>query len=770
MNLEKLKLVARQHEGREEWRKAIDVYLKAIEAFESGEAPVPDLSLYNRVGDLYMKINSTGSAVQSYERAVDLYSDQGLANNAIALCGKILRVNPGRVQVYLKLAKLHAMKNVVVEAQKNLLEYLDRMNSSGHREEALGEVTAFAERFAANEDIRAMLTELLRAASRRQDAPEHLERLAEDIESGSPTPAPGSQAASPSADRPRARPSLSPKPGDLIFLDTGIDFQHLGIRTPLRRGEAHEAPAEAGVGGGTVDSEADSSSEVEAAEPVPSDEEAPYAQADAEMAGEPEELEEVEEELVIQRHVYDDVPTTEASTVSEGLELEPTAVEDVDEAPVDRLDGLMVDSAAELRSDTVEPVKGLEDLAIEHGPAEEPIEPDTSLIDADAGLDGVEVSAADSLVAPTTSQADDLGAEVMADEAEAEPAADAGSTLTAPTIADLEDRILDDPDDPWAHRALGEALIADGQAGRGLEELELALQGYEGEEDWGHASDVVGELVRLDPNCIAYYQKGVELAFRIQDLGRLLDSYLALGDVLVRVGALDKAAAVYGRVLEHDPGHMMAQAALESLAPVEEEPPRPAPTAPPAPAVTPSPPAAEQKDFVHLGDLVMDQKSKDARIRIDRTQPTGDEAQDFAEILQEFRRGIDENIEIEDYQSHYDLGIAFKEMGLLDEAIAEFQKALRAPQGRLPTSEALGVSFFEKEQFPVAEAILKRAVDALPGLDDEKIGLLYWLGRAREEQGKVPEALTCYQRAMAVDISFMDIGERVLRLEESLPR
>ena len=95
MNLDKLKIKARKHEARDEWRKAIDLYLKAIEGFESGDEAVGDLSLYNRVGDLYMKINSTASAVQSYERAVDLYSNQGLINQAIALCGKILRVNPG---------------------------------------------------------------------------------------------------------------------------------------------------------------------------------------------------------------------------------------------------------------------------------------------------------------------------------------------------------------------------------------------------------------------------------------------------------------------------------------------------------------------------------------------------------------------------------------------------------------------------------------------------------------------------------------------------
>ncbi len=77
MNLEKLKDSARKFEQKEDWRRAIEVYLKAIQQIESGNEPAPDLSLYNRVGDLYLKINDTAAAVRSYERAVDLYRRSG---------------------------------------------------------------------------------------------------------------------------------------------------------------------------------------------------------------------------------------------------------------------------------------------------------------------------------------------------------------------------------------------------------------------------------------------------------------------------------------------------------------------------------------------------------------------------------------------------------------------------------------------------------------------------------------------------------------------
>lgn len=744
MNVEKLKITALKHEKREDWRKAIDVYLRVIEAFESGTALSQDLSVYNRVGDLYMKVNSTALAVQSYERAVDLYADQGMTNQAIALCGKVLRVNPGRVQTYLKLARLHAEKNVVVNAKKNLLEYLERMNALGNRDDALEEVKAFAERFGRNEDIRVMLSALIRAMSRDAEAEEQLEELAEAIESSEDPATPGTEEQAEANGTDEESQGEVPSGDGLIFLDTGVSLD-----TPV---DLEEPPAEA----------------------------VPLARVSSTEDVPPADFE-------IDRGRYEeDDETPEVESVGD-LEHTSLEVDEVRSVPV--LDGLLVDSATELSAESAGPVDEL-DITVEHTMSDEDAVSLDVPQDEDSDTETLEATPSTGLVVDQTLEADDemlpgepslvldteedevadvlltpVDAPAVDEQPEVEaPAIEAPAPLgflqveepVGPTVEELEDRILDNPDDPAAHRALGEVLIAAGDLERGTEELELTLQQYEKEEDWSHASDIVTELLRLDTNRISFYQKRVELAFRSGEKSRLVEAYLALGDVLVRVGSMQKAVAVYGRVLEHDPENTLAQAALQSLEPAAD--------APPAPVVSP---AAEKasSDFVDLGEMVLEaDKPKDARIRIQRTQPTGDESQDFAEILQHFKQGIEETIEAEDFQSHYDLGIAFKEMGLLDEAIAEFQKALRSPEGRLRTSEALGVSFYEKDQFSVAEAILKRAIDSLSGADNEKIGLLYWLGRAREEQGKEPEALTCYRRAMAVDIGFQDLGQRVERL------
>jgi tetratricopeptide (TPR) repeat protein len=309
------------------------------------------------------------------------------------------------------------------------------------------------------------------------------------------------------------------------------------------------------------------------------------------------------------------------------------------------------------------------------------------------------------------------------------------------------------------------------------------------------------------PDSIGHHQKRVELAYRTGDRGPLLEAYMGLGDALAKSGALDKAAAVYGRVLEHDPGNPPATAALARVGGAPKPPPaadrapkaepappvresKPAPSVPPSkpvssappgstapepPSPPPAPPPAKREKaaaalpdegFVDLGSMLRDESSRrDTRMRVNRREPKDqDEQREFHEILEQFKRGIDENLESDDYQSHYDLGVAFKEMGLLDEAIAEFQKALRASEGRLRTSEALGVAFFEKGQYAVCESVLKRAVQGLEGSDEAKIGLLYWLGRASEALGKRADAIASYERAVAVDIRFMDLSERMHKL------
>jgi tetratricopeptide (TPR) repeat protein len=89
----RLKTQARLHEQREEWEKAAQLYLQALAAGEEA-AEDQDLSLYNRVGDLYLRLRRPNEAIQYFQEAADRYAAAGLYNNAIALCHKALRQAP----------------------------------------------------------------------------------------------------------------------------------------------------------------------------------------------------------------------------------------------------------------------------------------------------------------------------------------------------------------------------------------------------------------------------------------------------------------------------------------------------------------------------------------------------------------------------------------------------------------------------------------------------------------------------------------------------
>lgn len=132
------------------------------------------------------------------------------------------------------------------------------------------------------------------------------------------------------------------------------------------------------------------------------------------------------------------------------------------------------------------------------------------------------------------------------------------------------------------------------------------------------------------------------------------------------------------------------------------------------------------------------------------------------------QRGIETPIDVEDTESHYNLGIAYKEMGLLDEAIAEFDKAVNNPSRRVGCLTLKGICLAEKGAFDPAEEVFKSAM-AHPGLSDgERISLLYELGLLYEGWDKPLEALDSFQSVADADLFFRDVGEKVEFLRKGL--
>jgi tetratricopeptide (TPR) repeat protein len=146
---------------------------------------------------------------------------------------------------------------------------------------------------------------------------------------------------------------------------------------------------------------------------------------------------------------------------------------------------------------------------------------------------------------------------------------------------------------------------------------------------------------------------------------------------------------------------------------------------------------------------------------------------ELAEVFQEFRNELGEIAdEDEDLETHYNLGIAYREMGLLDEAIGEFQKVAKAIQKGSPFRYAmncatlLALSFMDKGEGKIAALWYQRALST-PGIDQEAVlALRYDLGVALESAGESPAALDSFRQVYAVNIDYRDVADRIAVLQK----
>jgi tetratricopeptide (TPR) repeat protein len=201
--------------------------------------------------------------------------------------------------------------------------------------------------------------------------------------------------------------------------------------------------------------------------------------------------------------------------------------------------------------------------------------------------------------------------------------------------------------------------------------------------------------------------------------------------------------------------------AIEEVAPASR--PTPAPSRAPAkPAAAPPEAPPADTGYIDLGAMILgggDPKS--TRFKVAYEEPSGDEDADFAKMLSQFKEKVSENIEAGDVRAHYDLGTAYKEMGLLEEAVGAFQSALRASADHLPTYELMGQTFMEMGEPEAAVKTLQRALLVKPGVEDEFVGIYYYLARAHESLGQKESALEFYDRVFSLDINFADVTERL---------
>lgn len=144
----------------------------------------------------------------------------------------------------------------------------------------------------------------------------------------------------------------------------------------------------------------------------------------------------------------------------------------------------------------------------------------------------------------------------------------------------------------------------------------------------------------------------------------------------------------------------------------------------------------------------------------------------LAELFEEFRVAEEADEVREDYETHYNMGTAYKEMDLMDEAIQEFQTSVGLVKPSDGTSRflqccnMLGHCFIQKGMPEAAVLWFKKGLQAPGHTEDEYQALRYELASAYEQLGDLKQARDFYTEVYGVDVSYREVAEKLSQLRQ----
>ncbi|OGW57148.1 MAG: hypothetical protein A2Z09_01835, partial [Nitrospirae bacterium RBG_16_43_8] len=144
---------------------------------------------------------------------------------------------------------------------------------------------------------------------------------------------------------------------------------------------------------------------------------------------------------------------------------------------------------------------------------------------------------------------------------------------------------------------------------------------------------------------------------------------------------------------------------------------------------------------------------------------------DVLGIFEEFKKGLEKEIGIEDSETHYNLGIAYKEMGLIDDAIKEFQTSKNDPERLIPSISMMGMCYMAKGLYPLAIDSFNSVMEKIGTKDESHWGVKYELAEAYEKNENFKEAFGHYMEVYGWNSKFRNVAEKVnlLKVHVSKP-
>ncbi|MCB9590641.1 MAG: tetratricopeptide repeat protein [Polyangiaceae bacterium] len=142
---------------------------------------------------------------------------------------------------------------------------------------------------------------------------------------------------------------------------------------------------------------------------------------------------------------------------------------------------------------------------------------------------------------------------------------------------------------------------------------------------------------------------------------------------------------------------------------------------------------------------------------------------DVDQVFAKFKEGVRAQVSDQDSATHYDLGVAYKEMGLLADAIGEFELASRDSIRECMCYAMIGMIHLEQGDLDRAAEAYVRGLAAQNKTVEQEMSLYYDLGNVYEMKGSAAEAVYYFEKIARRDPGYRDVKERIEALRPQQP-
>ena len=720
---------------------------KAIAEWEKLAKEYPDGNAFNTIGDLYLKKGNKSGAVDAFHQAASFFRREGFSLKALALYKKILNINTDDADAFLSLGELSEAKGLATDAMKYYLASAESLSKEGKKEKLLSIYEKMLTLSPSNVPLRNKVAEICVKEGLLSEAAKqylHLARLS--IEKDNPEKA-------------------------LLFYQKSLDAQPLGREAILEVTSLYEKL-------GDFDQAIKQTKE--AAGLFPRDAEIITRCAEihiaAERFGEAQEylvqLIEMEPGNIKSRKLLGDLYAragnkekawNEYLPVLDELLLEESyndairlleSFKDID--PIEtrkRLISLYVQVGENPRAITE--LGSLGNVLIEKGRQREAL---------NCFKEALKMSPDDPAL---KNQVVELEKELSREHipAEAEKTIEEaivesdiylkyGLYENAKTL--LETFKEREPENIDLHLRLRSLYVDTGDKERAVSECLLLSDLYKSAGDMVSSEQIIKDAFRIDPEDQRLSgmapSSAEEVAASLPE-GPVLEDYseeLAEADFYSKQGLSDEARAILERLHDLFPGNDEINQRLSSLGRLTE-------------GGEKTEGAEELHEPVITESFVAESEAIESQ---NLSEPVLDS--DVMDIFNEFKKGIEKELEEEDYETHYNLGIAYKEMGLIDDAIREFQASRKDPKRFTDSTSLLAVCYMEKGLYPLAVDALKNALDRMEDRAEAFWAMKYDLADAYEKNGNPKEALALYMEVYGWNSKFRSVSDKIDHLKTSV--